>query len=171
MRKQIGYRIESLVSLRPQNSLYIYSLALKMQEKSLKYYLKFFWVVRIRKSACFLLLNLSIFPQFSKMGMCQFHNPRKMLKGEGRKQRVRAGPSLSQYAHASPLAIPGPGVLSREQVLWACSRLAQIWWPESGNHMPQGLTHTLDLFPEKRWHPTENSWSIVNNLVLRGPVL
>ena len=37
MRKQIGYRIESLVSLLPQNSLYIYSMALKMQEKSLKY--------------------------------------------------------------------------------------------------------------------------------------
>ena len=74
-------------------------------------------MVRIRKSACFLLLNLSILPQFSKMSMCQFHNPRKMLKGEGRKQRVRAGASLPQYAHASPMATPGPGVLSREQVL------------------------------------------------------
>lgn len=79
-------------------------------------------MVRIRKRACFLLLNLSIFPQFSKMGMCQFHNPRKMLKGEGRKQRVRA--SLPQYAHASPMAIPGPGVLSRKS---RCSEPAAGW--------------------------------------------
>ena len=33
MRKQTEYRIESLASLLPQNSLYIYSMALKMQEK------------------------------------------------------------------------------------------------------------------------------------------
>lgn len=81
-------------------------------------------MVRIKKSACFLLLNLSIFPQFSKMGMCQFHNPRKMLKGEGRKQRVRAGASLPQYACAPLMAIPGPGVLSRES---RCSEPAAGW--------------------------------------------